>query len=950
MVNATKHPDRFFVVGGTLDREATSYVQRPADDDLFRLTLEGEYCNVLAARQTGKSSLMVRTAERLKSKGVKPVIIDLTSIGSKVSAEEWYFGIISYLNRDLKLNVDEQAWWYARKEKSPVQRFSDFLHEVILKEIPDPIVIFIDEIDSTLKLEFTDDFFAAIRATYNARSQNADSKRLTFVLLGVARPADLIKDRTRTPYNIGAGIDATDFQMEELDVFESVFEKTYPSQGRQVLEWVLEWTGGQPYLTQKLSSEVVRQANGTFSKDKLDDLVEQLFLGDKARAETNLRSIRDQTSKNPHLAKMLRIYKRVLSNKQVIADERSIEQNELKLAGLVKTIPNGTLQVRNRIYAHIFGQSWVKVSMPVSTAQRLTVITSVVALLALTAAGYFYYQQQTQTAEIQARTYVDNFNSSNSPEVKITSLAGLFRLGGQYTAQARGLFNALDHGHQLALFDLTTPANVGNELVVVIGGVYQNEKNTPEGNALLRAMANILEQTPSSGATSLTLEINAWIDGREAAGKQDFPLAISLYTRAFEYSQDRESKNVAILMERAVAYTALKQYGDTLNDYDTVVKLDSTKAKEIENIVLNNTSLASYWRDNSTKYPNLLSSIVVPTIQPVSTSTPTAISTPTQIGGANGLFLNNVTCGGGDCFQIIYLYNLVSHELIRFLDGYQALDVSPDGRRVLLIKPNRNLYILDLAQPENITLLQQNVIEAAWLGDSEWIGFIYAPSRQVYIIHPDGSGLTQVTHSSKVAITLEPAFNDGVFWSEGTVDSNGGRTTEKNKWTKLDGTESEFTNVVYFNVSRDGKYIYAETWEGKIKIIDVSTGTTREISLSKPAPDIDFTSFFGFQPLSDDKFLIEKFYAGVNDPGGFWIYSSDGKVLAELPNGYRPVDDTDPPSSYNLLSPDGNWILIGAYHLFNITTSEIIDLPNLDSLNYIHTYSDIGIYLWVKIP
>src|SRR5258706_247791 len=858
MVNATKHPDRFFVVGGTLDREATSYVQRPADDDLFRLTLEGEYCNVLAARQTGKSSLMVRTAERLKSKGVKPVIIDLTSIGSKVSAEEWYFGIISYLNRDLKLNVDEQAWWYARKEKSPVQRFSDFLHEVILKEIPDPIVIFIDEIDSTLKLEFTDDFFAAIRATYNARSQNADSKRLTFVLLGVARPADLIKDRTRTPYNIGAGIDATDFQMEELDVFESVFEKTYPSQGRQVLEWVLEWTGGQPYLTQKLSSEGVRQANGTFSKDKLDDLVEQLFLGDKARAETNLRSIRDQTSKNPHLAKMLRIYKRVLSNKQVIADERSIEQNELKLAGLVKTIPNGTLQVRNRIYAHIFGQSWVKVSMPVSTAQRLTVITSVVALLALTAAGYFYYQQQTQTAEIQARTYVDNFNSSNSPEVKITSLAGLFRLGGQYTAQARGLFNALDHGHQLALFDLTTPANVGNELVVVIGGVYQNEKNTPEGNALLRAMANILEQTPSSGATSLTLEINAWIDGREAAGKQDFPLAISLYTRAFEYSQDRESKNVAILMERAVAYTALKQYGDTLNDYDTVVKLDSTKAKEIEDIVLNSTSLASYWRDNSTKYPNLLSSIVVPTIQPVSTSTPTAISTPTQIGGANGLFLNNVTCGGGDCFQII--------------------------------------------------------------------------------------------HSSKVAITLEPAFNDGVFWSEGTVDSNGGRTTEKNKWTKLDGTESEFTNVVYFNVSRDGKYIYAETWEGKIKIIDVSTGTTREISLSKPAPDIDFTSFFGFQPLSDDKFLIEKFYAGVNDPGGFWIYSSDGKVLAELPNGYRPVDDTDPPSSYNLLSPDGNWILIGAYHLFNITTSEIIDLPNLDSLNYIHTYSDIGIYLWVKIP
>src|SRR3972149_3771 len=235
MANITKSAE-FFVVGGTLEREAASYVRRPADDDLVRRTLAGEYCNVLAARQTGKSSLMVRTAERLKNQGVKPVIIDLTSIGRQVSADEWYFGLISYLTRHLKLNVDEQAWWNASKEKGPVQRFSDFLQEIILTEIHEPIVIFIDEIDSTLKLEFTDDFFAGIRAAYNARSQNAALKRLTFVLLGVARPADLIKDRTRTPYNIGIGIDVTDFQIEELDVFESVLEKAYPGQGRQILE------------------------------------------------------------------------------------------------------------------------------------------------------------------------------------------------------------------------------------------------------------------------------------------------------------------------------------------------------------------------------------------------------------------------------------------------------------------------------------------------------------------------------------------------------------------------------------------------------------------------------------------------------------------------------------------------------------------------------------------
>ena len=53
-------PQEFFVAGGTLWREAPSYIVRPADNELFRLALAGEYCDVLAARQMGKSSLMVR--------------------------------------------------------------------------------------------------------------------------------------------------------------------------------------------------------------------------------------------------------------------------------------------------------------------------------------------------------------------------------------------------------------------------------------------------------------------------------------------------------------------------------------------------------------------------------------------------------------------------------------------------------------------------------------------------------------------------------------------------------------------------------------------------------------------------------------------------------------------------------------------------------------------------
>jgi tetratricopeptide (TPR) repeat protein len=619
----------FFTVGGTLGREAASYVSRPADDQLLNLTLAGEYCNVLAARQIGKSSLMVRTADRLKRQGVRPVIIDLTSIGSLVSSSEWYFGLISYLTSRLNLDVDAKSWWNAEEEKSPVQRFSDFLYEVILKEISEPIVIFVDEIDSTLKLGFTDDFFASIRAAYNARSQNANLKRLTFVLLGVARPSDLIKDRTRTPYNIGTAIDITDFQIEELGEFEAVLNRAYPSQGRQILEWVLNWTGGQPYLTQKLCSEVVKQANGSITEDETSLLVERLFLGDMARTETNLRSIRDHLKNNPYLGKMLRIYKHILANKKIVAEEQSIEQNELKLTGLVKTTRQGNLQVRNHIYAHVFDENWVKENMPVSTTQRLAVITSIIAVLAISVAGYFYYQQQNQTAEIRARTYIDNFSNSNSPEVKITSLAGLFGLGGDYAAQAQDLFDALSPEEQLTLFGLTTPANVGEQLVVVVEGTYQKIENTAERNKLLKAMADALAQTTAPGATNLALEINTWLDGRESANKQEYSAAISLYTRAFEYSKDRNDENAAILMERASVYALLEQYADALADYDKVISIDSGKAGEVQKAVMRDQNFADYWRENSFRYSNLVSSLAIPTQLPTFTPILTPTRTPT---------------------------------------------------------------------------------------------------------------------------------------------------------------------------------------------------------------------------------------------------------------------------------------------------------------------------------
>ena len=70
MTTIEKNTESFYVTGGTLRRDAACYVQRQADQALYDGAMQGNFCYVLTSRQMGKSSLMVRTAARLREDGV----------------------------------------------------------------------------------------------------------------------------------------------------------------------------------------------------------------------------------------------------------------------------------------------------------------------------------------------------------------------------------------------------------------------------------------------------------------------------------------------------------------------------------------------------------------------------------------------------------------------------------------------------------------------------------------------------------------------------------------------------------------------------------------------------------------------------------------------------------------------------------------------------------------
>src|SRR5262249_35662911 len=124
---------------------------------------------------------------------------------------------------------------------------------IVLKRICSPVVLFLDEIDWTIELPYSDEFFASIRSCYNRRAQDTSFNRLTFVLLGSASPAQLIKSTTRTPFNIGRGIELTDFQPHEARLLADLLG----TNGARLLVRILHWTDGHPYLTQMVCQKVV---------------------------------------------------------------------------------------------------------------------------------------------------------------------------------------------------------------------------------------------------------------------------------------------------------------------------------------------------------------------------------------------------------------------------------------------------------------------------------------------------------------------------------------------------------------------------------------------------------------------------------------------------------------------------------------------------------------------
>lgn len=361
--------------GGALSLEASTYIQRLADWALYKfLTQETtqQCCYILAARQSGKTSLMIRIADKLQDAGYHCVTMNLQGFGSNVDeaflCQSLLWEIAATFPapeaRLLTQNIEQRSQEMANYPSALQFRESlKYLMQYLRKKGTEKLIIFLDEIQSLISWKLQNSFLGLLRAL----GQEETLKSVKFVLLGVAKPTDILTDPA-VAFNTAKGIELG--RLDEGDcsaLIQGLSELNCDPE--RLFQEILIWTGGKPFLTQVVCNLCIEELNITGDEDiptALQDLLEQKLINNwrshdpLSHFQEIERWFRNGYTTVEERIHALELYKQLLTSaNEIYFDGGREEQINLIVSGLAAKSEN-YINVSNRLYHNIFNDIWVQ--------------------------------------------------------------------------------------------------------------------------------------------------------------------------------------------------------------------------------------------------------------------------------------------------------------------------------------------------------------------------------------------------------------------------------------------------------------------------------------------------------------------------------------------------------------------------------------------------------------
>ncbi len=313
-----------------------AYIRRDADAQLLEQLDDNQYYPYFAApRQSGKSSLLLRTMAALDPTKYRSALVDLSP-----------FVVTSY--DDFWRQFLHEVARSANFDPAPIGREDP--REVFLQWLSSckqRLVVFMDEIDVLLSVDVREQIFSKFRTFFNlrARLDTAALQRLQFVFAGAAHSSRFIKDPRWSPFNVAIEIELEDLSPTQVSQLAAYLGTAGSFAGPDLTARVSELSGGSVFLCQLIFEQLWNQA--ARGKSRLD----------AADVDAVVTTIVAESPRNIHFYNIFRLVTadarltmlfRRLTEGQELGHE---EAKELRLTGICR----GANPFRNEIYARVFG-------------------------------------------------------------------------------------------------------------------------------------------------------------------------------------------------------------------------------------------------------------------------------------------------------------------------------------------------------------------------------------------------------------------------------------------------------------------------------------------------------------------------------------------------------------------------------------------------------------------
>ena len=326
-----------FVTQGPIDPESNLFAGRGAELRRMEGWLPNTHCvgAVLGARQTGKTSLLLKLRHTLGAKYTF-VFVDFEVVARATLAE-----CLNYIAKELIAQLDGRISGVEPPVLRDQHDFVSFLEKCAQSANGVRIVLLLDEIgallpDTAFKLS------SAIRAVFTMRLVKPELARYVFVLAGATDMLAIAKGRSSPLSNVADSLYLGDLSAGETEqLVATVLGDTSTPAQREAFRTLHDWTAGHPYWTQ-LVGQALGQGTADVPDTAIEAVVEQL--------------LRTEDRNLPHVFRALEadgglwdLIGALLDQKPIHFSRANQAIAKLELIGLLKN-DQGTCSIRNRIY------------------------------------------------------------------------------------------------------------------------------------------------------------------------------------------------------------------------------------------------------------------------------------------------------------------------------------------------------------------------------------------------------------------------------------------------------------------------------------------------------------------------------------------------------------------------------------------------------------------------